>query len=109
MRDALAGVLAAVLLFVAASLATTLRAYRRRRSRDREGQQALGRRIIVELPTSDELVLVSEGLDLLLLDEAALGGLLDQALGRREVVQVHGVAQLNPFRRMGRAAWAAAS
>jgi hypothetical protein len=54
-------------------------------------------------------VLVSEGLDLLLLDEPALGGLLDQALGRREVVQVQGVAQLNPFRRMRRAAWAAAS
>jgi hypothetical protein len=45
-----------------------------------------------------ELVLVGEGLDLLLLDESAVGGLLDQALGRREVVQVNRVAQWNPFR-----------
>jgi hypothetical protein len=45
-----------------------------------------------------ELVLVREGLELLLLDEAALGGLLDQALGRRKIVQVNRVAQFNPFR-----------
>jgi hypothetical protein len=44
-----------------------------------------------------ELVLVGERLELLLLDEAALGGLLDQALGGSEVVQMYGVAQLNPF------------
>jgi hypothetical protein len=44
-----------------------------------------------------ELVLVRKRLDLLLLDEAALGGLLEQALGRREVVQMNRVAQLNPF------------
>jgi hypothetical protein len=42
-----------------------------------------------------ELVLVGEGLDLLLLDEAAVGGLLDQALGRREVMQMNRVAQWN--------------
>jgi hypothetical protein len=35
-----------------------------------------------------QLVLVGEGLELLLLDEAALGGLLDQALGRRQIVQM---------------------
>ena len=45
-----------------------------------------------------ELVLVREGLELLFLDETALCGLLDEALGRREVVQVNRVAQLNPFR-----------
>ena len=45
-----------------------------------------------------QLVLVGESLDLLLLDETALGGLLDQALGRREVVQMNRVAQLNSFR-----------
>src|SRR5581483_4840604 len=45
-----------------------------------------------------QLVLVREGLDLLLLDEAALGGLLAQALGRREVVQVNGLVQLCSFR-----------
>jgi hypothetical protein len=43
-------------------------------------------------------VLVRERRELLLLDEAALGGLLEQALGRREVMQVNRVAQLNPFR-----------
>jgi hypothetical protein len=45
-----------------------------------------------------ELVLIRQRLDLLLLDEAALGGLLEQALGRRQVMQVNRVAQLNPFR-----------
>jgi hypothetical protein len=45
-----------------------------------------------------ELVLVRQRLDLLLLDEAALGGLLEQALGRREVMQMNRFAQLNPFR-----------
>jgi hypothetical protein len=44
-----------------------------------------------------ELVLVGERLELLLLDEAALGGLLEQALRRREVVQMNRFAQLNPF------------
>jgi len=42
-------------------------------------------------------VLVRQRFDLLLLDEAALGGLLEQALGRREVVQMNRVAQWNPF------------
>jgi hypothetical protein len=48
-----------------------------------------------------ELVLVRQRFDLLLLDETALGGLLEQALGRREVVQMNRVAQLNPFRFRG--------
>jgi hypothetical protein len=39
-------------------------------------------------------VLVRERLDVLLLDETALGGLLEQALGGREVVQVNGLVQL---------------
>ena len=56
-----------------------------------------------------ELVLVGERFELLLLDEAALGGLLDQALGRRQVMQVNRVAQLNPFLGRGGAARAAAS
>ena len=60
MRDLVAGVVAVLLLFVAASLATTLRAYRRRRQRARDSERALGRRLIAELPTSDELVIVSE-------------------------------------------------
>jgi hypothetical protein len=43
-------------------------------------------------------MLVRESLDVLLLDEAALGGLLEQALDRREVMQVNGVAQCYSFR-----------
>ena len=45
-----------------------------------------------------QLMLVRQRLNVLLLDEAALGGLLEQALGRRQVMQVNRVAQLNPFR-----------
>jgi hypothetical protein len=49
-----------------------------------------------------ELVLVGERLELLLLDEAALGSLLEQALDRREIVQVNRVAQcVVPFARGG--------
>jgi hypothetical protein len=42
-------------------------------------------------------VLVGERVELLLLDEAALGGLLEQALGRRQVMQMNRLAQLDPF------------
>ena len=48
------------LLLVAASLATTLKAYRKRRQRARDSERALGRTIIAELPTSTDLVLVTE-------------------------------------------------
>ena len=54
-----------------------------------------------------ELVFVGKRRELLLVDESALGGLLDEALGRREVVQVNRVAQWNPFRRGGAACGAA--
>jgi hypothetical protein len=60
MRDLVAAVVAIALLLIAASLATTLQAYRRRRQRARDSERALGRTIIAELPTADELVLVSE-------------------------------------------------
>ena len=60
MRDVFAGIVAIVLALVAASLATTLQGYRRRRGRARDAERALGRRIIAELPTSDDLVLVCE-------------------------------------------------
>jgi hypothetical protein len=40
-----------------------------------------------------QLVLVRQSLDVLLLDETALSGFLEQALDRGEVVQVNGVAQ----------------
>jgi hypothetical protein len=53
-------VLAVLLLLVAASLATTLQVYRKRRQRARESERALGRRIIAELPASEELVYFTE-------------------------------------------------
>jgi hypothetical protein len=60
MRDLVAFVVAVLLLLVAASLATTLTAYRRRRQRARDSERALGRRVIVEIPGEDDLVLFSE-------------------------------------------------
>jgi hypothetical protein len=60
MRDAIAALVALVLLVVAASLATTLQAHRRRRQRQRDSERALGRRIIVEIPAGDDFLLVSE-------------------------------------------------
>jgi hypothetical protein len=60
MRDLFAGILALVLLVVAASLATTLQYYRRRRRRAHDSERAMGRTIVAELPTAEELVLFSE-------------------------------------------------
>jgi hypothetical protein len=56
-----------------------------------------------------QLVLVGERLELLFLDETALRGLLDQALGRREIVQVYRVAQFNPSLGRGGGRFVAAS
>lgn len=60
MRDIVAFVVALALIVSAASLATTLQYYRRRRQRARDGERAKGRRVIAELPTGDDLVLFSE-------------------------------------------------
>jgi hypothetical protein len=60
MRDAVAGLVALILLLVAGSLATTLKWYRRRRKSAREAEGAQGRQIIAELPTADDLVFVSQ-------------------------------------------------
>jgi hypothetical protein len=60
MRDVVAGLAAIVLLLVAASLGTTLHAYRRRRQGARDSEGALGRSILVEIPGGDDLVLFSE-------------------------------------------------
>jgi hypothetical protein len=60
MRDVFAAVAALVLLLVAASLATTLQTYRRRRLRARDSERALGRTVIAEIPAGDDMVLVSE-------------------------------------------------
>jgi hypothetical protein len=59
-RDLIAWIVALVLLVVAASLATTLQYYRRKRERARDSERALGRRIVAELPTKEELVYFSE-------------------------------------------------
>jgi hypothetical protein len=60
MRDLIAGVLALALLVLAASLATTLHYYRRRRQFARDSERALGRRVIAELPLGEDLTLFSE-------------------------------------------------
>jgi hypothetical protein len=60
MRDVFAAVAAIVLLLVAASLATTLQTYRRRRLRARDSERALGRTVIAEIPAGDDLTLFSE-------------------------------------------------
>lgn len=60
MRDVVAGILAILLIVVALSLATTLRRYRQGRERARDSERALGRTIVAELPTADDLVLFSE-------------------------------------------------
>jgi hypothetical protein len=59
-RDLVAGIVALVLLVMAASLATTLQYYRRRRQRARMSEVALGRRVIAELPVGEDLTLFSE-------------------------------------------------
>src|SRR3989442_1391827 len=60
MRDLIAAVIAVLLLVTAASLVTTLQAYRRRRQRAQDTERALGRTIVAEIPTEDELVLFTE-------------------------------------------------
>jgi hypothetical protein len=60
MRDLIAAAIALVLLVTAASLGTTLQTYRRRRRRTRDGERALGRAIIAEIPADDDLVLFTE-------------------------------------------------
>jgi hypothetical protein len=60
MRDLFAAVVALALLVVAASLATTLTVFRRRRLRDRDSERALGRTIIAEIPAEDGLRLFCE-------------------------------------------------
>jgi hypothetical protein len=60
MRDVFAALVALFLLVVAASLGTTLQAFRRRRLRARDSERALGRTVIAEIPAKDDLVLFSE-------------------------------------------------
>src|SRR4051812_27122361 len=60
MRDLFAGIIAVCLLLLAASLATTLQMFRRRRQRVRDSERALGRTVIAELPVGEDLVMFSE-------------------------------------------------
>ena len=62
-RDVIAAIVALALLLVAASLATTLQFYRRRRQRTRDAERALGRTIIAEIPAADDLILFTEDAD----------------------------------------------
>jgi hypothetical protein len=60
MRDLVAALIAAALVFAALGLATTLHAYRRRLQHTRASEHALGRHIIAEVPVGPELMLFSE-------------------------------------------------
>ena len=60
MRDLLAGLVAAGLIFFALSLLTSLHFYRKRHREARESEIARGRTTIVELPTDPELTLFTE-------------------------------------------------
>ena len=60
MRDAVAALVAAALIFFALSLLTSLHVYRKRHRKAREDEVARGRTIIVELPTDPELTLFTE-------------------------------------------------
>jgi hypothetical protein len=60
MRDAVAALVAAALIFIALSLVTSLHFYRKRQRAIREDEIARGRTIIVELPTDPELTLFTE-------------------------------------------------
>jgi hypothetical protein len=60
MRDVVAALVAAALVFMALSLLTTLHFYRKRHLRARDAEIERGRTIIVELPTDPVLTFVSE-------------------------------------------------
>ena len=60
MRDAVAALVAAALIFVALSLLTSLHFYRKRQRTVREDELARGRTIIAELPTDPDLTLFTE-------------------------------------------------
>ncbi|HJZ74448.1 MAG TPA: hypothetical protein VKE51_22080 [Vicinamibacterales bacterium] len=60
MRDLVAALVALALLIAAASLATALQTFRRRRRRARDSERALGRTIVAEIPDADDLAIFSE-------------------------------------------------
>ena len=60
MRDFVAALVAAALIFFALSLLTTLHSYRKRHRKAREEETSRGRTIIVDLPTDPDLTLFTE-------------------------------------------------
>src|SRR5262245_28254596 len=60
MRDAVAALVAAALIFFALSLLTSLHFYRKRQQKVRDDELSRGRAIIVELPTDPQLTLFTE-------------------------------------------------
>ena len=60
MRDLVAALVAAALIFFALSLLTSLHFYRKRHQKARDEELARGRTIVVELPTDPELTLFTE-------------------------------------------------
>lgn len=60
MRDAVAALVAAALIFFALSLLTSLHFYRKHQRKTRDAELARGRDIIVELPTDPALTLFTE-------------------------------------------------
>jgi len=60
LRDLIAALVALALVAGALSLATTLTVSRKRRRRAREAEQALGRRVVAEIPGDDDLRLFTE-------------------------------------------------
>lgn len=89
MRDVIAGIVAVSLLVVAASLATTLRQYRRRRREAREAEVVRGRTLIAEIPADDDLVLFSQ--------DATCFYYGDRAIDKRSVVAVRVLINGSPL------------
>jgi hypothetical protein len=89
MRDVIAGLAALALLVIAASLATTLKLYRKRRQGARDSERALGRTIIAEIPSDDDLVLFTE--------DAAYFYYGDRAVDKRQIEAVRVLINGSPI------------
>jgi hypothetical protein len=99
-RDIVAGLVAAVLIFAALSLLTTLHFYRRRHQRARETEIERGRTIIVELPTDPELTLFTEDAE-----HFYYGA---QAVDKREIAAVRVLINGSPIAAVVSRRWQAA-
>lgn len=93
MRDYIAALVALALLAVAASLAATLQTYRRRRAVARHGEEALGRRVIAEIPAGADLELFTEDRSRFYFGDVSV----DKDLIRSARVLINGVAIATAF------------